>query len=49
VAFDAVVEVAPGGDVVWEFWNPDLVDGQRRRIYRFMRLAPEAVARLPLE
>jgi outer membrane protein assembly factor BamB len=27
-------ELAPDGDVVWEFWNPDVVDGRRRRIYR---------------
>jgi len=37
-------EVTVSGDVVWEFWNPDLVDGKRRRIYRMSRVAPDAVA-----
>lgn len=33
-----VVEVAPSGEIVWEFWNPEIVDGQRRGIYRMQRL-----------
>jgi outer membrane protein assembly factor BamB len=33
-----VFEVTPAGEVVWEFWNPEVVDGQRKRIYRFHRV-----------
>ena len=35
-------EITRSGEVVWEFWNPDLSsDGQRRAtIYRFGRLFP---------
>ncbi|MEW6072009.1 MAG: arylsulfotransferase family protein [Planctomycetota bacterium] len=40
------LEVTPGGEVVWEFWNPELRDGKRRRIYRLLRVVP---ALLPLE
>jgi hypothetical protein len=36
-------EVTPQGEVVWEFWNPELVGSARRRIYRFMRLPPEII------
>jgi hypothetical protein len=36
-------EVTPGGEVVWDFWNPELVDGKRKRIYRMTRVAPELV------
>ena len=38
-----VFEVSPEGEVVWEFWNPDVVDGRRKRIYRFMRLSRDFV------
>ena len=38
-----VFEVTPDGTRVWEFWNPEIVDGKRKRIYRFMRLAPDVV------
>jgi hypothetical protein len=38
-------EVSPEGEVVWEFWNPDVVDGRRKRIYRFLRLPTERVER----
>jgi len=41
-----VIEVTSAGEVVWEFWNPELQDGMRQRIYRFMRHAPERVAPL---
>ena len=36
-----VFEVTPEGELVWEFWNPELVEGRRRRIYRMLRV-PEA-------
>jgi hypothetical protein len=37
-------EVTPGGDVVWDYYNPDLRDpGQRYPIYRAMRYPPELV------
>lgn len=36
-------EVDAGGEIVWEFWNPELSEGRRKRIYRFLRLAPEVV------
>ncbi len=38
-----VFEVTPDGEKVWEFWNPDLVDGSRRRIYRYARLERDFV------
>jgi hypothetical protein len=38
-----VFEVAPDGQKVWEFWNPDLRKNKRKRIYRFMRLLPSRV------
>lgn len=41
-----VLEVTPEGEVVWEFWNPELSDEGRKRIYRFTRLPPESVALL---
>jgi len=28
---------------VWEFWNPIVEGGQRQRIYRFIRYAPEFI------
>ena len=39
-------EVAPNGEIVWEYWNPDLIGGSRRRIYRLLRVPAERV--LPL-
>ena len=33
-----VFEVTPTGEVVWEFWNPEVRRGQRKRIYRFSRV-----------
>jgi len=41
-----VLEVTPEGRVVWEFWNPELGDKGRKRIYRFTRLAPDRAASL---
>ena len=32
-----VFEVNADGELVWEFWNPEVGDGRRKRIYRFMR------------
>jgi len=32
-----VIEVDPEGQLVWEFWNPEIRDNRRKRIYRFMR------------
>ena len=37
-----VFEVTPEGETVWEFWNPDIVDGRRKRIYRFHRVLPKS-------
>jgi outer membrane protein assembly factor BamB len=34
-------EVTPAGEMVWEYWNPDLVNGKRRRIYRVFRVGVE--------
>jgi len=34
-------EVRPSGERVWEFWNPDFRDGERRRIYRLLRVSEE--------
>lgn len=36
-----VFEVTRDGTVVWELWNPEMRKGERRRIYRFTRLARE--------
>ena len=33
-----VFEVTPEGETVWEFWNPEIEGGKRKRIYRFMRV-----------
>jgi hypothetical protein len=41
-----VVEVTPEGEYVWEFWNPELKDNRRKRIYRFMRRSTEDVREL---
>jgi len=38
-----VFEVTPDGEIVWDFWNPEIVDGKRKRIYRFHRLPAERV------
>lgn len=38
-----VFEVTPEGEVVWEFYNPDIRDGKRRLIYRMERIPPEEV------
>ncbi len=38
-----VFEVTPEGEVVWEFYNPDLRKGKRRLIYRMERIPPEEV------
>jgi len=32
-----VFELTPEGELVWEFWNPELRGGERRRIYRMLR------------
>lgn len=37
-------EVTPSGEVVWEYWNPALSRGARRRIYRALRV-PEKLVR----
>lgn len=36
-------EVTRGGEIVWEFWNPEIVDGKRKRFYKFTRLSPSLV------
>ena len=41
-----VFEVTPQKEIVWEFWNPEIVKGARKRIYRLSRLAPAAVETL---
>ena len=41
-----VLEVTPEDQLVWEFWNPELGEKGRKRIYRFARLAPEQGALL---
>lgn len=41
-----VVEVTREGEIVWEFWNPELKDNRRKRIYRFMRKSEEDVRKL---
>jgi len=38
-----VFEVDSRGGLVWEFWNPEIKDGRRKRIYRFMRQSEEEV------
>jgi len=38
-----VFEVTPDGEIVWEFWNPELSEKRRKRIYRFMRLSEDEV------
>lgn len=36
-------ETTRRGEIVWEFWNPELLKKQRKRIYRMMRLPVEQV------
>jgi hypothetical protein len=36
-------EVTAKGEVVWEFWGPEIVGDMRKRIYRFNRLPPAVV------
>jgi hypothetical protein len=38
-----VFEVTRSGEIVWEFWNPEIIEGKRKRIYRFLRLPPAFV------
>jgi len=37
-----VFEVTAEGEIVWEFWNPEIQGGKRKRIYRFMRIPETA-------
>ncbi len=39
-------EVTRDGDVVWEFLNPEIRDGHRKRIYRLLRYPPAMVETL---
>jgi len=41
-----VIEVTEQGEIVWEFWNPELKDNRRKRIYRFMRKSNEEIQTL---
>lgn len=36
-------EVTPDGEIVWEFWNPEVDGSRRKRIYRLMRMALDEV------
>ena len=36
-------EVTPDGAIVWEFWNPEMREGTRKRIYRLERLPTSRV------
>jgi hypothetical protein len=38
-----IFEVTRQGEIVWEFWNPEIRGSKRRRIYRAMRLSPALV------
>jgi hypothetical protein len=33
-----VFEVNSKGEIVWDFWNPEMKDGKRKTIYRFLRI-----------
>jgi len=33
-----VFEITPEGEIVWEFLNPEIKNGRRKQIYRFMRI-----------
>ena len=39
-----VFEVTPAGDVVWEFWNPQVKENSRKTIYRFLRVPQKYIA-----
>ena len=39
-------EVTPQGEIVWEYWNSDLRNGQRMPLYRVVPYAPEIVESL---
>ncbi len=41
-----VFETDSAGTVVWEFWNPEIKEGRRKRIYRFMRRSEDEVRTL---
>ena len=41
-----VFEVDTQGELVWEFWNPEVREDRRKRIYRFMRKSEEEVQNL---
>jgi outer membrane protein assembly factor BamB len=36
-------EVTRGGEIVWEYWNPNRQDGKRPPIYRVVAYPPEVV------
>lgn len=38
-----VIEVTPAGEIVWEFWNPEVSAAGRQHIYRFMRHPVERI------
>jgi hypothetical protein len=38
-----VFEITRNGEIVWEFWNPELRNEKRKTIYRFMRVAASTV------
>jgi hypothetical protein len=38
-----VFEITSGGDIVWEWFNPNLVEERRVQIYRMLRYPPEMV------
>jgi Arylsulfotransferase (ASST) len=37
-------EVDPQGKIVWDFLNPEMKDGRRKTIYRFLRLSLDAIS-----
>ena len=38
-----VFEVTHEGEIVWDFWNPEIQKSKRKRIYRMIRLPPDRV------
>jgi hypothetical protein len=38
-----VFEIDSSGNIVWEFWNPEMKENSRKTIYRFTRLPIESV------
>ena len=42
-----VFEVSPSGDILWEFWNPEMRGTKRAAIYRMDRLPRQVIAQLP--